>query len=173
MGDVRTTRLRNDEQRLRRLVAANPARLAILSTKGDPPHTYEILFRVRGVVGWDLRGPRFGNEHKAIIRIPPSYPSAGVSPEVTFRTPLLHPHVFGSGAVCTGYSRSVSEFLDLFVARVYNVIRWDPALMNPNSPADTTCLRRFQRGEVRTPLDEPLLLSPAAPDNSVIQWVDL
>jgi len=172
MADVRTTRLRNDEQRLRQLVAANPARLAILSTQGHPPHTYEILFRVRGIVGWDLRGPRFGSEHRAIIRLPAAYPSAGVSAEVVFRTPLLHPHVFSSGAVCMGYSRSVSEFLDLFVARVYNVIRWDPALMNPLSPADTTCLRRFQRGEVRTPLDEPLLLPSEAPAKPKITWMD-
>ncbi|MFN3682356.1 MAG: hypothetical protein ACK41F_00310 [Fimbriimonadaceae bacterium] len=172
MADVRTTRLRNDEQRLRQLVAANPGRLAILSTQGNPPHTYEILFRVRGIVGWNLGGPRFGNEHRAIIRIPPTYPSAGVSAEVRFQTPLLHPHVFSSGAVCTGYSRSVSEFLDLFVVRVYNVIRWDPALMNPASPADLSCLRRFQRGEVRTPLDEPLLLPSATPSKPSILWMD-
>ncbi|MEJ5170858.1 MAG: hypothetical protein WHU10_07715 [Fimbriimonadales bacterium] len=172
MSDVRTTRLRNDELRLRKLVEANPRRLSILSIQGSPPHTYEILFRVKGIVGWDLRGPKFAKEHWATIRIPATYPSAGVAPEVRFQTRLLHPHVFSSGAVCTGYSRSVSEFLDLFVVRLYNIIRWDPSLMNPASPADLECLRRFQRGEVRTPLDEPLVLGQDAARRPSIVWSD-
>ncbi|MCX7801263.1 MAG: hypothetical protein N2109_13105, partial [Fimbriimonadales bacterium] len=91
-----------------------------------------------------------------------------------FVTPLVHPHVFQSGEVCTGYARSVSEFLDLFVVRLYNLIRWDPSLMNPHSPADHGALLLWESGSIRCPLDEPLVLtSDDRTPAPAMEWTDL
>jgi ubiquitin-protein ligase len=60
--------------------------------KPNPPNSYLITFKVKSIVGIkDDLTPIYGNEHKAEITLPQSYPMVGAS--CYMKTDLWHPNI--------------------------------------------------------------------------------
>lgn len=173
MSDIRNRRLAADRDRLTALAQANRGRLTIVTTSGTPPESYTIECQCRSVVALHRGRARYGDTHRLAIQLPPEYP-LGSPPRATVLTPIRHPHVFvGSQAVCIGYRRQVSEFLDAFVIRLYNILRYDPDYMDPGSPADSEAMKWALNNEDLFPLDPCALVLPGQPAaRPAIVWHD-
>lgn len=111
------------------------------------------------------------------IDTPARYPFE--RPVVTVETPVFHPNVFPSGVVCQGQQWLPSEGMDLFVLRIARLLTFDPAFVNPASPAnrlaaDWYLKLRAQRPQsfpsdridLAVPIQSPPVTRPSAPGAS-------
>ena len=98
--DIRETRLRNDYQRVRDL--ANRSDLIhIIRTEGDPPEKYLIRYTCKGVEGISAANqPVFREQHDVTIYLHAEYPLK--QPQLKWMTPIFHPNIHITGAVCIG-----------------------------------------------------------------------
>jgi hypothetical protein len=72
--DIRETRLRNDDKRIRELVNRSEL-IHILNTDGDPPEKYHIQFTCRGVEKLTPAGqPVYRSIHEVSIYLHAEYP---------------------------------------------------------------------------------------------------
>ena len=98
--DIRETRLRNDHKRIRDLVNRSEL-IHILRTDGDPPEKYHIQFTCRGVGKMGPAGkPVLRDKHEVSIYLHAEYPLK--QPQLKWLTPIFHPNIHSSGAVCIG-----------------------------------------------------------------------
>jgi ubiquitin-protein ligase len=177
-GDVptlRERRLATDAERVRNLAAANPGRLDIKAVVGAPPHQYDILLECRSVLRLRSGRPVYGDAHTLRVVLPSGYPLEEPA-RASVLTPIFHPHVFkGSNVVCVGTQRTVSEFLDAFVRRMFDVLRFDPQYLNPNSPANREAMEWAAKSGHLFPLDPAGLRLAGGGDvlaPPAIVWVD-
>jgi len=174
VSTVRERRLLADADRVRALVAANPDRLELIQVEGRPPTRYVIELRCRSVVSLGMVRVQYGDVHQLAIELPPDYP-LGSPPRAKVLTPIRHPHVFrNTQEVCIGYKRLVTEFLDAFVCRMYDLLRYDPKGLDPRSPADYEAMQWALHNKGRLPLDSCALRMPGQePERPAIVWKDL
>jgi hypothetical protein len=95
----RIRRLRTDLKALESLQAES----TILDFKagGNPPSEYLVKFLGKGLAkSSDLLKVLIRDEHSVSVRLGASYPR--VMPELQWLTPIFHPNISGSGAVCLG-----------------------------------------------------------------------
>lgn len=99
----RTRRLNNDYKAMKRL--QEQSSILSFSTPGPmfggPPESYHVQFRGRGV--WRQAGSSETlvlERHEVVIHLGASYPRT--MPELTWKSPVFHPNVSGSGVVCLG-----------------------------------------------------------------------
>ena len=98
--DIRDTRLRNDYQRIRELVNRSEL-IHVLATEGDPPEKYLIRFSCRGIEKIAANGnPVYRNVHEVTIYLHAEYPLK--QPQLKWMTPIFHPNIHSTGAVCIG-----------------------------------------------------------------------
>ena len=175
MSTLRERRLATDAGRVRSLVAANPNRLDVRAVVGSPPHQYDITVKCKSVLQLRSGRPVYGRSHTLRVVLPSGYPLQD-SARASVLTPIYHPHVFkGSNIVCVGSQRAVSEFLDAFVRRMFDVLRYDPRYLDPKSPANAEAMEWAMGSAHLFPL-EPAGLRLAggddAPGPPPIVWVD-
>lgn len=174
MSTIRQQRLIADEERLRALLAANRERISLVSAEGRPPERYVLQCHCVSVVALQRGRARFGDTHVLRVLLPPDYP-LGSPPRAYIDTPIRHPHVFTSRQeVCIGHKRVITEYLDAFVARMFDLLRYDPDNLNPLSPADTEALTWALKHRDSLPLDTHALVLPSmgAPAEPTIVWKD-
>ena len=96
-----------------------------------------------------------------------SYPKQGVTPiEITITFParypfeapsakvdtqIFHPNVFANATICLGTQWSISEGLDLFIARIFRLLTYDPQLVNIHSAANSAAARWYAQLVSKTP----------------------
>jgi ubiquitin-protein ligase len=98
--DIRDTRLRNDYQKLRELVNRSEL-IHIMHSDGDPPEKYLIQFTCRGVEKLTPRGkPIYREQHEVSVYLHAEYPLK--QPQLKWLTPIFHPNIHSTGAVCIG-----------------------------------------------------------------------
>ena len=98
--DIRETRLRNDYQRVRDLANRSDF-IHIIRTEGDPPEKYLIRYTCRGVEGVNsAQQPIFREQHDVTIYLHAEYPLK--QPQLKWMTPIFHPNIHITGAVCIG-----------------------------------------------------------------------
>lgn len=98
--DFRETRLRNDYLRIRELVDRSEF-VHIISTEGDPPEKYLIRYTCRGVEKVNGSGsPVYRESHDVSIYLHAEYPMK--QPQLKWLTPVFHPNIHITGAVCIG-----------------------------------------------------------------------
>ncbi len=98
--DIRETRLRNDYQRIRELVNRSEL-IRVLATEGDPPEKYLIRFSCRGIEKVAPNGkPVYRDVHEVTIYLHAEYPLK--QPQLKWMTPIFHPNIHSTGAVCIG-----------------------------------------------------------------------
>lgn len=139
--DIRETRLRNEHQRVRDLVNRSEF-IHILSTDGDPVERYIIRFTCKGVEKIDTTGKAFLREtHDVSIYLHAEYPLK--QPQLKWLTPIFHPNIHVTGAVCIGAwwpAKTVDELL-LTLGEMIQYKNYDPK--DPmNSKAAAWALRQ-------------------------------
>lgn len=168
-------RLAADEQRLRALAAAHPEAIRVVQAVGAPPTAFEVELRCRGAAAPAASGVVLRTSHLVRITLPAGYPIR--RPTARVLTPVFNPHVFASGVVCLGSEWSPAQSLDLFVRRLWQILVWDPAVIDPGSPADGGAIAWYEAHPNLVPFDrtdpadagEPPPAPPAAPA-SRIAW---
>jgi ubiquitin-protein ligase len=138
--DIRETRLRNDYGRIRDLVDRSEF-IHIVATEGDPVEKYLIRFSCRGVEKVTNSGqPVYRNSHDVSIYLHSEYPLK--QPQLKWLTPIYHPNIHVTGAVCIGAwwpAKTLDELL-LTLGEMVQYKNFDPR--DPmNSRAATWALR--------------------------------
>ena len=111
------------------------------------------------------KNDRYPNEqapHIAItINFPARYPFE--PPTAKVDTPIYHPNVFTNMTICLGTQWSISEGLDLFVARILRLLTYDPQLVNIHSAANGAAARWYKQLSHRQPNVFPTVARKQAP----------
>lgn len=98
--DIRETRLRNDLRQIQELVNRSEF-IQIARTEGDPVEKYLIRLTCRGVEKINSAGrPIFRDVHEVSIYLHAEYPLK--QPQLKWLTPIFHPNIHVTGAVCIG-----------------------------------------------------------------------
>jgi len=93
----RLRRLRNDLAALERLRAESS--VFDFRAQGDPPHTYRVRFRGKGLRR-EQGKVQVAADHQVEIKLGSSYPRT--IPEIRWMTPIYHPNISEIGMVCLG-----------------------------------------------------------------------
>ena len=138
--DIRETRLRNDYQRIRDLVNRSEF-IHVVATEGEPAEKYLIRFTCRGVEKVAPSGkPVYREQHDVSIYLHSEYPLK--QPQLKWLTPIFHPNIHITGAVCIGAwwpAKTLDELL-LTLGEMIQYRNFDP--QDPmNSRAATWALR--------------------------------
>jgi ubiquitin-protein ligase len=138
--DIRETRLRNDYSRIRDLVDRSEF-VHIVATEGDPVEKYLIRFTCLGVEKVSHSGkPVYRDSHDVSIYLHSEYPLK--QPQLKWLTPIYHPNIHVTGAVCIGAwwpAKTLDELL-LTLGEMIQYKNFDPR--DPmNSRAATWALR--------------------------------
>ena len=151
MSTVRDRRLQSDHQRLAALVSRYPNKLKVEAARGNPPESYLLLIKGRGIAAVNRDLPTYCTEQRLRVELPAEYPA--VPPLVTVLGPIFHPHVWPrSNVVCTG-SWNITEPLDQLVLRLSSLIFYDPEQLNWRSVANQAAADWASRNRNLFPLD--------------------
>lgn len=157
---VMIRRRQADLERLRELAAANPGRIEIVATEGEPPAMIRFRLNCQSVIELPATGQLvLGGRHTLRVHFGQRYPLE--PPLVYVESPIANPHVFPTTRrICIGAAWTPSETLDLFVQRVWAILAWDPQVIDPGSPANMTALKWSEDHRDRLPI-EPIRLRNA------------
>jgi ubiquitin-protein ligase len=138
--DIRETRLRNDYKRIQELVNRSEF-IRVLETDGDPPERYRIRFSCQGVERLSAsKRPVLREAHDVVIYLHAEYPLK--QPQLKWMTPIFHPNIHRTGAVCIGAwwpAKTLDELL-LTLGEMIQYKNFDP--LDPmNSQAASWALR--------------------------------
>jgi ubiquitin-protein ligase len=98
--DIRETRLRNDYISIRSLVDRSDL-IHVRATEGNPPEKYLIRFTCKGVEKVTPSGrPVYRESHEVRVYLHAEYPLK--QPQLKWVTPIFHPNIHVTGAVCIG-----------------------------------------------------------------------
>lgn len=124
--DIRETRLRNDYKKIRELVDRSEF-IHIVSTEGEPPERYIIRFTCRGVDRLKPDGnPVYAETHEVNVYLHAEYPLK--QPQLKWMTPIFHPNIHVTGAVCIGAwwpAKTLDELL-LTLGEMIQYKNYDP-----------------------------------------------
>ncbi|MDX1663223.1 MAG: ubiquitin-conjugating enzyme E2 [Candidatus Promineifilaceae bacterium] len=142
--DIRETRLRNDHRRLQELVNRSDF-IQILTTEGEPPERYLIRFTCRGVEKVNSHGqPVLRDVHDVRVYLHAEYPLK--QPQLKWTTPIFHPNIHVTGAVCIGAwwpAKTLDELL-LSLGEMIQYKNFDPGdPMNSRAAAWATRNKRL------------------------------
>lgn len=159
---VMLRRRQADLERLRELAAANPGRIEIVAVEGEPPATIRFRLHCRSVVELPAGGqPTLGDNHLLRVHFGQRYPLE--APLVYVESPIANPHIFPSTRrICIGVAWTPAETLDLFVQRVWAILAWDPAIIDPDSPANMAALHWSEANAHRLPFETARLRNATA-----------
>ena len=139
-NDISETRLRNDHNRVIDLVKRSEF-VFIIDTDGDPPERYRIRFTCKGVEKLTPSNrPVYRELHEVTVYLHAEYPLK--QPQLKWLTPIFHPNIHRTGAVCIGAwwpAKTLDELL-LTLGEMIQYKNFDP--MDPmNSQAASWALR--------------------------------
>lgn len=167
-------RLQADHDRLRALAAASGEMIVLLGgpTAAAPQATIELHYAIARSERYPADVTR---QTRVRIALPGRYPFQ--PPTATVLTPVWHPNVFPSGAVCLGTRWLASEGLDLFVQRLSRLLTFDSLLVNTASAANRAAADWYQRARrqhpERFPSDRPRFGESAQPARARrVGWQD-
>ena len=161
--DIRETRLRNDYQRIRDLVNRSEL-IHILHTDGDPPEKYLIQFTCRGVEKLAPGGkPQYRNVHQVSIYLHAEYPLK--QPQLKWLTPIFHPNIHSTGAVCIG-AWWPAKTLDELLLTLGEMIQYKN--FDPKDPMNSRAATWALRNKSLSPIDRRNLKGQSISDMIVI-----
>ncbi len=161
--DIRETRLRNDYQRIRELVNRSDL-IRILLTDGDPPEKYLIQFACRGVEKLTATGrPIYRDVHEVSIYLHAEYPLK--QPQLKWRTPIFHPNIHSTGAVCIG-AWWPAKTLDELILTLGEMVQYKN--LGPKDPMNSKAASWAIRNKRHFPVDNRPLKGRSLEDDIVI-----
>ena len=161
--DIRETRLRNDYQRIRELVNRSDL-IRIMYTDGDPPEKYLIQFSCRGVEKLTSTGrPIYRDVHEVSIYLHAEYPLK--QPQLKWRTPIFHPNIHSTGAVCIG-AWWPAKTLDELILTLGEMVQYKN--LGPKDPMNSKAASWAIRNKRQFPVDKRPLKGRSLEDDIVI-----
>jgi ubiquitin-protein ligase len=161
--DIRETRLRNDYERIRDLVNRSEL-IQILNTEGDPPEKYLIRFTCRGIEKLAPNGkPVFRARHEVRIYLHAEYPLK--QPQLKWLTPIFHPNIHSTGAVCIG-AWWPAKTLDELLLTLGEMVQYKN--LGPKDPMNSKAAAWALRNKRMFPIDNRPLKGKSLEDEIVI-----
>jgi len=147
--DIRENRLRNDYQRIQNLVDRSDL-IHIVSTEGSPPEKYLIRYTCRGVerLGNGNR-PEYRDVHEVAIYLHAEYPLK--QPQLKWKTPIFHPNIHVTGAVCIG-AWWPAKFLDDLILSMGEMVQYKN--FDPRDPMNSRAAAWALRNKGLFPVDK-------------------
>lgn len=161
--DIRETRLRNDFRRVRELVDRSDF-IEILATDGDPVERYLIRFTCRGVEKLNAHGqPQIRDNHEVRVYLHAEYPLK--QPQLKWMTPIFHPNIHVTGAVCIG-AWWPAKTLDELLLSLGEMIQYKN--LDPGDPMNSKAAAWANRNKQLFPIDDRPLKGESLADQIVI-----
>lgn len=161
--DIRETRLRNDFQRVRELVNRSEL-IRIMATEGDPPEKYLIRFTCRGVEALNGPQPVYREIHEVRIYLHAEYPLK--QPQLKWLTPIFHPNIHSTGAVCIG-AWWPAKTLDELLLTLGEMVQYKN--LGPKDPMNSRAAAWSVRNKHLFPIDPRPLKGHSLEDQIVIR----
>jgi ubiquitin-protein ligase len=161
--DIRETRLRNDFKRVQELVDRSEF-IHILATEGDPPERYLIRFTCNGVEKVNSYGqPVLRDSHEVSLYLHAEYPLK--QPQLKWKTPIFHPNIHSTGAVCIG-AWWPAKTLDELLLSLGEMIQYKN--LDPGDPMNSRAAAWAERNKRLFPVDERPLKGESIADQIVL-----
>lgn len=161
--DIRETRLRNDYKRVRELVNRSEL-IRIVQTDGDPPEKYLIRFTCRGVESVTPAGtPVIRETHDVTLYLHAEYPLK--QPQMKWLTPIFHPNIHITGAVCIG-AWWPAKTLDELLLTLGEMVQYKN--LGPKDPMNSRAAAWALRHKHLFPIDSRPLKGESLEDQIVI-----
>jgi ubiquitin-protein ligase len=140
-------RIEQDILKLKKLEQITNGKVSIKKITGNPKNHIEIGLNFKTILS---KEDLFPKNYTGIVHIDllSKYPFNN-PPKATFVPLIFHPNVYSNGVVCLGPIWRPTEFLDLLVKRLVQIMIFDPLLTNPNSPANIDAANWY-RNVIRT-----------------------
>lgn len=161
-----------DLQKLTQLAEHSRARMKLTRVAGHPPNEIDIELHLKTAPS--RRYPQVIQDvTRLTISLPARYPL--VEPAVTIKTPILHPNVYTSGRICLGMKWLPTFGLDLLVRRIGQIVIFDPAILNEQSPANRDALMWYREARRRHADAFPTDIWTSAPSEppKAMTWSDI
>lgn len=161
--NIRETRLRNEYQRIQELVDRSEF-IRIAATEGDPPDKYKIRFTCLGVESLRPNGqPLLRDLHEVSIYLHAEYPYK--QPQLKWLTPIFHPNIHITGAVCIG-AWWAAKTLDELLLTLGEMIQYKN--LDPKDPMNSKAAVWAQQNRNLFPIDKRPLKGRSLSDLIVI-----
>lgn len=161
--DIRETRLRNEYRRVQDLVNRSEF-INLVRTEGDPPSKYLIQYTCRGVEKVKSNGePVYSEKHEVSIYLHAEYPIK--QPQLKWLTPMYHPNIHVTGAVCIG-AWWASKWLDELLLTMGEMIQYKN--YDPKDPMNSKAAAWALRHKNLFPVDQRGLKGQSLEDLIVI-----
>jgi len=161
--DIRETRLRNDHQRIRDLVNRSEL-IQVLRTEGDPPEKYVFQFTCKGIERLGPGGrPVYREKHEVSIYLHAEYPLK--QPHLKWRSPIFHPNIHSTGAVCIG-AWWPAKTLDELILTLGEMVQYKN--LGPKDPMNSKAASWALRNRRLFPIDYRPLKGRSLTDQIVI-----
>lgn len=161
--DIRETRLRNDYQRIRELVDRSDL-IRVLQTDGDPPEKYLVQFSCLGIESVGPGGkPQYRDRHEVSIYLHAEYPLK--QPHLKWLTPIFHPNIHSTGAVCIG-AWWPAKTLDELLLTLGEMVQYKN--LGPKDPMNSKAAAWALRHQRLFPVDQRPLKGRSLADQIVI-----
>jgi len=161
--DIREKRLRNEYKRVMELVDRSDF-IEVLSTEADPPERYLVRFTCTGVEKINAHGkPVTRDSHEVSIYLHAEYPLK--QPQLKWMTPIFHPNIHITGAVCIG-TWWAAKTLDELLLSLGEMIQYKN--LDPGDPMNSKAAAWANRHKHLFPIDSRPLKGRALSDQIVI-----
>ena len=145
--NIRETRLRNEYRRVQELVDRSDL-IHIVSTEGNPPDRYKIRFTVNGVEAVRNNRPVLRDVHEVAVYLHAEYPMK--QPQLKWLTPIFHPNIHVTGAVCIG-AWWAAKTLDELLLTLGEMVQYKN--LDPKDPMNSKAAAWSQRNRNLFPID--------------------
>jgi ubiquitin-protein ligase len=147
--DIRETRLRNDYKRVKELEDRSDL-IQIAATEAEPPERYLIRFTCKGVERLNAYGqPVYRENHEVRVYLHAEYPLK--QPQLKWVTPIFHPNIHVTGAVCIG-AWWPAKTLDELLLSLGEMIQYKN--LDPSDPMNSKAAAWASRNRHLFPIDD-------------------
>lgn len=161
--NIRETRLRNEYNKVRELVDRSDF-VHIVATDGTPPDRYKIRFTCNGVESIRPNGqPVLRDVHEVSVYLHAEYPLK--QPQLKWLTPIFHPNIHVTGAVCIG-AWWAAKTLDELLLTLGEMVQYKN--LDPKDPMNSKAAQWANRNRQLFPIDSRPLKGRALSDMIVL-----
>ncbi|MEM9775546.1 MAG: ubiquitin-conjugating enzyme E2 [Chloroflexota bacterium] len=146
--NIRERRLQND-YRLVKELDNNSVLIELVRTEGNPPDKYTIRYTCKGVEKIDGRNkPVYREVHDVSIYLHAEYPIK--QPQIKWLTPIFHPNIHNTGAVCIG-AWWPAKTLDQLILSMGEMLQYKN--LDPKDPMNSLAASWARRNRHLFPID--------------------
>lgn len=161
--DFHETRLQNDYKRVRDLINRSDF-INIVQFEGDPPEKYVFEFSCKGVERLSpSKKPIYRHKHEVVVYLHSEYPLK--QPQLKWRTPIFHPNIHRSGAVCIG-AWWPAKTLDELLLTLGEMVQYKN--FDPHDPMNSAAASWALRNRRLFPIDDRPLKGQSLADMIVL-----